>query len=267
MNDNFDIKKIAQDYAYSRFPLASKKENEKLINDWINKIDTARKIVEDFKLRIADPKGLKILDAGSGNGGMVIAFTKAGADVIGLEISNELIDIAEKFANANNVNPEFILYDGEKMPFNDNTFDAILSISVLEHVTDPNLYLSEILRVLKPGGYLYLSFPNRLWPKETHTLLWFIHWLPYKFAERITKFLKRNPLIANNLHFYTYYKFYKIIIDIKKNGYIFNIKQEKGKSKNFIKNIIKKILWRFGISYKYFLPHIQLIFLKIKDAK
>lgn len=261
-NKLFSITETAREYTYSKFPLASKKENEKLIEDWVNKIETTKNIVVDFKSRARDPRGMKILDAGSGNGGTCISFAEAGAEVSGIEIEKDLFEISKSFAESRNAKVEFILYDGKKMSFGDNSFDAVLSISVLEHVTDPINYLSEIFRVLKPGGYFYLAFPNRLWPRETHTLLWFVHWLPYKLAEFVTRVLKRNPLPERNLHFYTYWNLKKMLDKLARNGYNFNIKEEKGNSKNIFKQIIKNGLSLLGLSYKVFLPHIQLIIIK-----
>ncbi len=62
----------------------------------------------------------------------------------------------------NVVNFEIVPYDstdvvgiGEDLPFSDNSFDAVLSLNVLEHVKDPFKCASEISRVLKPGGKLY----------------------------------------------------------------------------------------------------------------
>lgn len=49
--------------------------------------------------------------------------------------------------------------DIHKMPFNENTFDAVLCNHVLEHVADDNLALREIKRVLKPGGWAILQVP------------------------------------------------------------------------------------------------------------
>jgi SAM-dependent methyltransferase len=66
----------------------------------------------------------------------------------------------------NVVNFEIVDYDstdvigvGEELPFLSNTFDAVVSIAVLEHVKDPFKCALEIIRVLKPGGKLYCSVP------------------------------------------------------------------------------------------------------------
>lgn len=66
----------------------------------------------------------------------------------------------------NVVNFEIVAYDttdvigvGECLPFKDNSFDAVISIAVLEHVRDPFLCSQEIIRVLKPGGDLFCSVP------------------------------------------------------------------------------------------------------------
>jgi ubiquinone/menaquinone biosynthesis C-methylase UbiE len=79
------------------------------------------------------------------------------------------------------------LYDGDRMPFEGASFDAAVSIETLEHVTDEARTLDEIHRVLRPGGVLVLSVPNKWWVFETHgarlpLLPWnrvpFFSWLP-----------------------------------------------------------------------------------------
>jgi SAM-dependent methyltransferase len=52
-----------------------------------------------------------------------------------------------------------VLGDGEKVPFADNSFDAVISIAVFEHVRNPFEIAKELLRVLKPGGSIYVQVP------------------------------------------------------------------------------------------------------------
>jgi len=61
---------------------------------------------------------------------------------------------------------------GEYLPFEENFFDLILSHEVLEHVQDDRKAVTEIVRVLKPGGRLVLFVPNRGYPFETHGIYW-----------------------------------------------------------------------------------------------
>lgn len=68
------------------------------------------------------------------------------------------------------------LYDGKAFPFEDASFDAVLCNQVLEHVFNPDEFLSEIRRVLKPGGKLLLTVP----------FVWDEHEQPYDFARYST---------------------------------------------------------------------------------
>ena len=52
-----------------------------------------------------------------------------------------------------------VLWDGNIMPFEDQSFDVVISTEVLEHVPDPEKYLAEIKRVLKPGGIFFFTVP------------------------------------------------------------------------------------------------------------
>lgn len=80
----------------------------------------------------------KILDLGAGN-------RRHAPNVINLEIEP---------------NPEVdIIADGHLLPFKDDTFDAVISEAVLEHVHSPNRVISEIYRILKPGGYICVAVP------------------------------------------------------------------------------------------------------------
>lgn len=250
---------VTRTYVEKRFPRGSKIEHERLIADWLTKPSQAEGIAQDFERRVGPLAGLRVLDAGSGNGGISIAFAKHGATVSGVDIEEELVRIACAEAAIEDSKAQFICYDGSTLPFPNQSFDAAVSVSVLEHVTDPVNYLSEILRVVKTGGILYLAFPNRLRPKETHTGLWGLSYLPISLARFYARAAGHNPLEDNNLHFYTYWDGLRMIRASASAGRAWVIRREEGVSTNPLKRLVKGVLRVFGIPHQAFLPHVMLV--------
>ena len=264
---NFSIAEEAVRYMTSRFPRATANERQRMVDDWVGKTATACGIVADFTARIKAPTGMRILDAGSGAGGLSIAFAKAGAQVVGVDIEEELSAISRKNAQAQGVSAQFLSYDGMRLPFPDRSFDAAISVSVLEHTDSPDAYLGQIFRTLKVGGYLYLAFPNRLWPRETHTKLWFLSYLPARLRSKVVSLFKRNPIEDNNLHFYTLHNLNTMIARINHASSLgrFVFVEEKGRSTNPCKVALKRGLRFFGVSYRMFLPHVMFVLQKEKQ--
>jgi SAM-dependent methyltransferase len=97
-----------------------------------------------------DENALTIIDRCRQSKGMVLDCG-SGYKSVGFEnvIQMEIV----RFPNVD------ILAVNQRIPFQDSTFDAVFSLDVLEHVTDPFACASEIVRVLKPGGYLYFNMP------------------------------------------------------------------------------------------------------------
>ncbi len=250
---------ITRAYIETRFPHASKGEREKVIQDWLTKPSQAEGIAEDFESRVGPLKGLRVLDAGSGNGGISIAFAKRGAEVEGVDIEEDLVAIARAEAAACGSSAKFICYDGTTLPFSDHSFDAAISVSVIEHVANPARYLSEILRVLKPDGKFYLAFPNRLYPKETHTGLWGLTYLSRPLVDLYVHLTKHNPLEENGLHFYTFWNIQRMLRASQSHGRRWTIREEKGRSNNPFKRFTKIALRAVGIPHQALLPHIMLI--------
>lgn len=255
---SFDIEVVATEYVYSRFPDASKPEKEKIIRDWVNKIKDSQALVRDFVTRVGEVRGKSVFDAGCGNGGISIAFALAGAQVTAVEIEQELFDIAHAHASSHGVSVDIVLYDGNILPFEDNSFDYAVSASVIEHTTDPVLYLSEIYRVLRKDGVLYLGFPNKYALKETHTQIWFLTYLPSFLRDVVVRFLKRNPLPANNLHFYSYFDLQNMLKRVSG----FSIIKESGTSKSIVKKVFRSVCELMGFPYKALLPHILVLLKK-----
>jgi len=104
-------------------------------------------------------KKLKILEIGSGNGNLLNYLFKEGYNICGIEINENFIKNAKDEFGEN-----LPLYHniGDALTFNDNSFDVVLSFDVFEHIRDTNKHLSEIKRVLKPGGYYLFCTPNKI---------------------------------------------------------------------------------------------------------
>jgi len=94
------------------------------------------------------PKDGKLLDIGCGTGLFVERYIEAGGSAIGLDISRKMIEQARRRCVA----CDYTIGTGEKIPFCDNTFDAVSSLLVFSYVKHPETMLNEAFRVLKPGG-------------------------------------------------------------------------------------------------------------------
>ena len=98
------------------------------------------------------PEGGNLLDIGCGTGLFVEKYIQNGGCGTGLDISVKMVAKARLRCP----DCEFIVGTGEKLPFEDRSFDAVSSVLVFSYVRDPVAMLSEVYRVLKPGGSVAL---------------------------------------------------------------------------------------------------------------
>lgn len=110
-----------------------------------------KKIISQF----LDLKKLNILDLGSGEGG-TSAVLSGKNSVISFDINLQRLKLQRIKNSINHVNGE-----AGKLPFKKNFFDLVILQDVIEHVPDLEKLQQEVLRVLKKGGIIYLSTPNR----------------------------------------------------------------------------------------------------------
>jgi SAM-dependent methyltransferase len=103
-------------------------------------------------LELGEPK--RILDVGSGKGAFAGKLARAGHDVVGVDPSVKAASIARAYVDSSG---KVVLGEGEDLPFSPSTFDRAVSVCVLEHTRDDSRVLSEVSRVLKPGGTFALS--------------------------------------------------------------------------------------------------------------
>ncbi len=109
----------------------------------------------------------RILVDGCGVGQYVQHLAALGYNTIGLDI-----DFDRVRDGAQTGIEQLHVAAGEYLPYPDNTFDAVLSHEVIEHVANDRLTAREMIRVLRPGGRVVLFCPNRWYPFETHGHYW-----------------------------------------------------------------------------------------------
>jgi len=125
----------------------------------MNRYDTEKRVRILFdRLLPEDLHGKALLDAGSGTGWFSLKATERGASVTSLDIGPKLLEQVAKKCETRRV-----VGDICKTDFEDGAFEFIVSSEVIEHVPDPRKAIAELSRILKPGGALVLSTPNKLW--------------------------------------------------------------------------------------------------------
>ncbi len=162
----------------------------------------------------------KILDIGCGNARNLKPFLEKGFECTGIDSSKELIKLAKNTKKA-----KFLYANAVKLPFPDASFDYVICLAVLHHLKPKNheKALSEIKRVLKPGGKAAIAVWNKLQPR-------FI--LGKK--EQLVPWKLPNKVIMRYYYFFTYWELKKLL---KKQG--FKIKKGNILGKN-IEFIVKK---------------------------
>ncbi|MBI2474673.1 MAG: class I SAM-dependent methyltransferase [Candidatus Taylorbacteria bacterium] len=127
----------------------------------------------------------KILDLGSGRGSFLIDVKKQGGNAIGIETSQNYIELSHAGAKEAGVEIEVKAAVGEHLPFENDQFDFINMAEVIEHVENPATVLAETYRVLSNNGAVYMSVPNRFGMRDQHYGIYGINWMPRSLAMRL----------------------------------------------------------------------------------
>jgi arsenite methyltransferase len=123
-----------------------------------------RKLVSAWQLPVdwlSVPTGGVALDVGSGPGNVTASLARAaGPDglALGVDISEPMLARAVSAEAGPNVG--FLRADAQQLPFRDESFDAAVSLAVLQLIPNPTATLAEIVRVLKPGGRVAIMVPT-----------------------------------------------------------------------------------------------------------
>ena len=142
--------------------------------------------------------GLRILDIGCGGGLLSEPMATLGADVVGADAAPRNIPVAQLHARQSGLVIDYRITTAEDMASSGEQFDVVLNMEVVEHVADPQAYLTACQRLLKPGGIMICSTLNRN-PKSFVMAIigaeWVMRWLP-KGTHDWQKFITPDELYA-----------------------------------------------------------------------
>ncbi len=126
------------------------------VNPW--RVGYANSIIKRLGI---DPQGKTALEVGSGGGILTEEVCKMGFTTTGIEPSEESVQTAANHAKTSGLDIRYEKGTGENLPYPDKSFDFVFCCDVLEHVQDLPKVISEISRVLKPGGVFIYDTLNR----------------------------------------------------------------------------------------------------------
>ena len=134
-----------------------------------------------------DPKaeqpltGLRLLDIGCGGGLLSEPMARLGADVLGADAAEANIKTASLHAKAQGLDIDYRAITAEQLNADGDTFDAILNMEVIEHVADPQAFMSACAGMLKPEGIMFLATLNRTLKSFALAIVgaeYVLRWLP-----------------------------------------------------------------------------------------
>lgn len=160
-----------------------------------------KQIAAEFNRNLAEPmpfKGLRIIDIGCGGGLLSEPLTRLGADVLGADAAEKNIKVAKLHAEQEGLQIDYRAVTAEALADAGERFDVVVNMEVVEHVADPQDYLTECANLLKPGGLHICSTINRNAKSFAMAIIgaeYVMRWLP-KGTHEWNKFISPDELIG-----------------------------------------------------------------------
>ena len=137
---------------------------------------TAREAWRDWRIEAGQmmhlarvSQGTRVLEIGCGGGGLLRLFRERGAVVVGVDTLDVALELAHRRDDSRGRLSQVIRVGAEgALPFQDDSFDAIVGQHVGEHLADIDAAACEWKRLLAPGGRLVLATPNARYPDPAH---------------------------------------------------------------------------------------------------
>lgn len=170
---------------------------------------------QKYIISMLDGEQGPVLDIGCGPGEMMIELLRTGYTVYGIDISENMLNIARENIEKKGTIGEFYLSKGniESLDFEDNFFDTVICAGVLEYLGKDDFALKELYRVLKDNGTLIISVRNKLCPFRIFDLLLdsikmnsscnaLLKWVRKKISKKVTSdifipYRKHVPMVLD----------------------------------------------------------------------
>lgn len=165
------------------------------------KARTMRAVLADFYGGVEELKTLRLLDVGAGNGVIDHCLADDFSDVLGIDIDAAAIARAQRLPARENL--AFRVGDAMQIDVENESFDVVLCAHVYEHVPSAQTLMSEIRRVLRPGGVCYFAAGNRFQLMEPHYRLPLLSVIPTPLAHLYLRALGRGR------HYYEQHRSYR----------------------------------------------------------
>jgi SAM-dependent methyltransferase len=157
-----------------------------------------REVVEravDALANVVAPPG-PVVDLGCGPGAHALALGRRGYDVVGVDGSPRMVEVARRRAARDQVDATFEVQDvSAPLRFADASLGGVLAILILQHLPDPTAFIAEIRRCLRPGGHLLITAPVRDTASVTsQNLYWRLRTACYVRVPGVVRFYDTDSL-------------------------------------------------------------------------
>lgn len=150
-------------------------------------------------------EGLRVLDIGCGGGLLSEPMARMGATVIGADASERNIGIATTHAAQSGVDVDYRAVTAEQLAAEGETFDIILNMEVVEHVSDVDFFITTCASMVKPGGMMFVATINRTMKAMALAIVgaeYVLRWLPkgtHQFDKLVRPEELEKPLSASGM--------------------------------------------------------------------